>query len=807
MARIENQGDYPVKTNPASADFLIGTDSEDSNKTVSFTIESVSGSIGATLYNSDGTITQARAVSFNSTLNFSGVTASSDLILQRSGGARVRINNTGILVGSGSGSFPGMVYEDDYSANYTNRSLVDKEYVDTNGAIPAGNNKSVQFNNAGVFGASDNIFIDGVGTSLNLVDDIELYLGTNLDALFRHNSGTSQNELISNDVGFSFKLIGTPSDFFFELTNSSVDTSFQVTDAAQSNSLFYIDGTGVAAFGTNSPDTSALLELSSTTSGFLKPRLTTVQRDAIATPATGLEIYNTTTGEPEFYNGSAWEAAVANIYTSDGTVAGVRTVTLNDDISFNSTTGDTFLVSMTSSGEIQLATSGGQFAMSDAESVFTDLSPGLQGIKYAADYSATFVARSLPDKAYTDSNSFILNNLSVSDENRTISVTDTDDSGDLFSASAFGTNFSSSVIVQSTLLRLYYEVGGVFSRITVDASEMVIEDDLNLKGLVYDADYSDNFTARSLPDKAYVDLIATLTTGIKTGGLLSPNADPTLFDISDGFGYVVDNFTDPENPVITKVTWSGQTGLTPTNIATDDLSFIAFNAAGTVVQQTTNFTPAQYRDLIVLGALVHIDNVNITSTEDFSSDAGNSYLVRDLGEAMGELNISGNNFLPASTDLTLKIEAGNTFRPQVNRDSNVKDPNFLSSSAVDPITFLYAYNDGSGGTTVVASQTDVDPDQYDDGSGTLASVPTNNFTNQWCYFFPGSNIIVVRYGETTYATLADALADVFVTRPSTIGIDLNSEFIRTVISVEEGATDLTAALDAAFTDTGKFGLI
>src|ERR1035437_2371138 len=41
----------------------------------------------------------------------------------------------------------------------------------------------------------------------------------------------------------------------------------------------------------------------STTSGFLTPRLTTTQRDAIVTPIVGLQIYNTTTGQPEIYVG------------------------------------------------------------------------------------------------------------------------------------------------------------------------------------------------------------------------------------------------------------------------------------------------------------------------------------------------------------------------------------------------------------------------------------------------------------------------------------------------------------------------
>ena len=44
----------------------------------------------------------------------------------------------------------------------------------------------------------------------------------------------------------------------------------------------------------NMPDTSAMLDVSSTTKGFLMPRMTTVQRDAIILPATGLTIFNTT---------------------------------------------------------------------------------------------------------------------------------------------------------------------------------------------------------------------------------------------------------------------------------------------------------------------------------------------------------------------------------------------------------------------------------------------------------------------------------------------------------------------------------
>ena len=58
--------------------------------------------------------------------------------------------------------------------------------------------------------------------------------------------------------------------------------------------------------GTTTPAGSAVLDLNSTTKGFLPPRMTTAQRDAIASPATGLIIFNTTTNSLEIRNSSDW---------------------------------------------------------------------------------------------------------------------------------------------------------------------------------------------------------------------------------------------------------------------------------------------------------------------------------------------------------------------------------------------------------------------------------------------------------------------------------------------------------------------
>jgi len=58
--------------------------------------------------------------------------------------------------------------------------------------------------------------------------------------------------------------------------------------------------------GTTTPAATAQLDVSSTTKGFLPPRMTTTQRDAIASPAAGLIIFNTTTNGLEIKTSLGW---------------------------------------------------------------------------------------------------------------------------------------------------------------------------------------------------------------------------------------------------------------------------------------------------------------------------------------------------------------------------------------------------------------------------------------------------------------------------------------------------------------------
>ncbi len=64
--------------------------------------------------------------------------------------------------------------------------------------------------------------------------------------------------------------------------------------------------------GTTTPNTSAALHINSTTKGLLIPRMSTTERNAIATPAEGLLIYNLTTSELNQRQNGAWKILLNN---------------------------------------------------------------------------------------------------------------------------------------------------------------------------------------------------------------------------------------------------------------------------------------------------------------------------------------------------------------------------------------------------------------------------------------------------------------------------------------------------------------
>ncbi|MGJ8685362.1 MAG: tail fiber domain-containing protein [Nonlabens sp.] len=83
--------------------------------------------------------------------------------------------------------------------------------------------------------------------------------------------------------------------------------------------LIAITTSAQVGIGTSDVESSALLQIDSSTDGILIPRMTETQKDAIATPATGLLIFQTDQSPGfQYYNGAAWIALVIDGWEING---------------------------------------------------------------------------------------------------------------------------------------------------------------------------------------------------------------------------------------------------------------------------------------------------------------------------------------------------------------------------------------------------------------------------------------------------------------------------------------------------------
>jgi hypothetical protein len=168
---------------------------------------------------------------------------------------------------------------------------------------------AIQFSDGSAF-ASDaaNLFWNNTTKRLGV--------GTNSPSATTHFKGSGSTSattslLVQNSAGTQlFKIADDGRADFngFVVFNGNMTTisSFIVQGGLFGNN-YQIDTTGATCLGAAAAAAaSALLDIRSTTRGFLPPRMTTTQKNAIASPATGLMVMDITTLKLCVYNGSSW---------------------------------------------------------------------------------------------------------------------------------------------------------------------------------------------------------------------------------------------------------------------------------------------------------------------------------------------------------------------------------------------------------------------------------------------------------------------------------------------------------------------
>ena len=169
--------------------------------------------------------------------------------------------------------------------------------------------------------------------------------------------------------------------------------------------LFVFSGSALSAQnvginGDNSnPDPSAMLDVKSTDKGMLIPRMTQAQRTLIASPATGLLVYQTDgTDGFYFYNGTAWTALSGGGSDNLGNHTATTTLDMNSNSITNAATitaasatlgGNNYPTTTGTNGQVLTTNGAGQLTWA------TSAAGGGHGIELLAT-TAGLAAQNLP---------------------------------------------------------------------------------------------------------------------------------------------------------------------------------------------------------------------------------------------------------------------------------------------------------------------------------------------------------------------------------------------------------------------------
>jgi hypothetical protein len=201
--------------------------------------------------------------------------------------------------------------------NGINRWLIGTDGRTTNGSFEAGMQLRVEGNfrctNFGYFSTvvTDRVFSSGNSTGFNITNG-----GVTSNRFNNHNNTTGTNGFLFLSLGFN-PTSGT-GNYNVQTINPTINQTGNasgisrgliinptLTSAADWRALeIQTDSLSTVFLGRNIG--SAAMQIDSTVQGFLPPRMTTTQKNAIATPTAGLIVYDDTLNQLSYYNGTTW---------------------------------------------------------------------------------------------------------------------------------------------------------------------------------------------------------------------------------------------------------------------------------------------------------------------------------------------------------------------------------------------------------------------------------------------------------------------------------------------------------------------
>jgi hypothetical protein len=311
------------------------------------------------------------------------------------------------------------------------------------------------------------------------------------------------------------------------------------------------------------------------------------------------------------------------------------------------------------------------------------------------------------------------------------------------------------------------------------------------------------------------NIVNNLSTGILSGGVLG-TAGLTDFTVTAGRAVILDfnkesASIDP-HPELQHIQWS-QAQVTVANLDAGDPSdkqtWIYISAAGDIQQQATPFTDNQFNTVIPLGAVIHsAGQVRFTKTFPRTAYAQQNQFA-EFARLFGPMKKSGHEILSVPGTNQIARSSGVSFALGRNYASDPNNPSFVQDAGQSPCIIHRYYQDGSGGfvrdTNGGAGYTEIDTINFDDGSGTLATINNNKFSTQRLYYFPNNpTLIVSYYGRVQYDTLDAANTQINAEPFEESENTANQAIFLGYIIHEKGVTDLSSTTNVRILNAGLF---
>jgi len=302
------------------------------------------------------------------------------------------------------------------------------------------------------------------------------------------------------------------------------------------------------------------------------------------------------------------------------------------------------------------------------------------------------------------------------------------------------------------------------------------------------------------------NITTNAVTGMLSWGAITINSwDNTTFDMASYKAQFVDHAAG----IITIVEGAWFTAVTPTIISGDTVADV-FLESNWTLSYANGVTPKQRRSKIIMtrvgvpwGQWTQIFDLFERTQLSFDWNLSDTDAFSIFAPIM---NVGGNNTYTANwANLSLNKSAGEIFERGVNYYVDAEDPDIATTPAETLLSFRYVYRNGSGGATVWPLVTEIDPEVYDDGSGTLQTVPNKKFTVPRIYLAP-NNLTLVEPWQVIHNSLNDA--KLAISSSPHVRTVSKSSLLRSALIIKEDVNDLTTTNKALFLiadELGKLG--